>query len=570
MSYQVLARKYRPQNLEEVVGQDHISRTLRNALIENRVAHAYLFSGPRGVGKTTMARILAKALNCKDLKNNEPCGECPNCVEIANSTSVDVQEIDGASNRGIDEIRALRENVKFAPATSKYKIYIIDEAHQITDQAFNALLKTLEEPPSHVVFILATTEVHKIPITILSRCQRYRFRLLSPKEIMGHLEDLVRKENFQIDTQALQIITTASGGSVRDSLSLLDQAVSFVSEKVTADDMQNLLGFLPKEIISSVADYLGREDLSGVLTSIKEVNDQGYNLLQFGRDLREYFRNILLLRVSPDLLNTTPEEQKLLVTHRDLFSDAWLIRSGHLISRALNEMKWHDNPRIILELYLLRMAQPYVNGRELIEKIEQLEKNSSYKEEKETGNYSVKSVITSDSETLKKKESKKIDSAVPEKKKEESNVDFSSNKQDVGPAWEKVVNKLQEARPLLATYLINSSYRGFSDNSISIAASTKFEENGIKHNMAIIQDCLKEELGFPVSIRVIIDPEMGKKANNDSPVKEEIIVEEENQPVQNKEYFEVKEDITDGDGSVPRNLEKIVSKFPGQITKKKK
>ncbi|MCL1901723.1 MAG: DNA polymerase III subunit gamma/tau, partial [Firmicutes bacterium] len=252
MSYLVLARKFRPQNFDEVIGQEHISQTLKNAISENRIAHAYLFSGPRGCGKTTMARILAKALNCKNGPTANPCGVCENCVEIGKSANIDVLEIDGASNNGIDEIRALRENVKFSAANSKYKIYIIDEAHQITTQAFNALLKTLEEPPAHVVFILATTEQHKIPVTILSRCQRYRFKLISTKEIANAIKNIGQKEGFEIDDDALSIVVSASGGSMRDALSLLDQAVSSSVGKITGDYIRGLLGLLPKEIIALV------------------------------------------------------------------------------------------------------------------------------------------------------------------------------------------------------------------------------------------------------------------------------------------------------------------------------
>ncbi len=377
MSYVVLARKYRPKNFDQIVGQEHVSKTLKNAISENRVAHAYLFSGPRGVGKTTTARILAKSLNCKQGPTHDPCGHCPNCVEIAAGTSVDVQEIDGASNRGIDEIRALRDNVKFAPASSKYKIYIIDEAHQITDAAFNALLKTLEEPPEHVVFILATTESQKIPLTILSRCQRYRFRLLSSKEIMDSLQRLVEAESFRIEPAALQTITTSAGGSLRDALSMLDQAVSFVSGEVKLGDMQSLLGFLPKEIIYSTIDALSKNDSAKLLSIIKEISEQGYSLLQYARDLREHLRYLMILSLNSSVLEVTPDELKELEKRKTIFSVPWLIRSGHMLSRALDELRWSEQPRLVLELHMLRLAQPFESVKELIERIESLEKNDS-------------------------------------------------------------------------------------------------------------------------------------------------------------------------------------------------
>ncbi|MDO8734336.1 MAG: DNA polymerase III subunit gamma/tau, partial [Elusimicrobiota bacterium] len=227
MSYIVLARKYRPQKFDDIVGQEHITRVLKNAIKENRIAHGYIFSGQRGIGKTTTARIFAKALNCKERPKEEPCDKCDSCREIVGGNSIDVMEIDAASNRGIDQIRDLRENIKYAPSSSKYKIYIIDEAHQITNEAFNALLKTLEEPPAHAIFIFATTSTQKIPPTILSRCQRFSFRPLSIKEISGQIEKIAEKENIKIDDKAVAVIARSVGGALRDALSVFDQVISF-------------------------------------------------------------------------------------------------------------------------------------------------------------------------------------------------------------------------------------------------------------------------------------------------------------------------------------------------------
>ncbi|MEW6040270.1 MAG: DNA polymerase III subunit gamma/tau, partial [Elusimicrobiota bacterium] len=256
MAYLVLARKYRPQKFNEIVGQSHVSKVLQNAIKVNRIAHAYIFAGPRGTGKTTTARIFAKALNCKSLTSDEPCDKCDFCAEIKNGYSVDVLEIDGASNRGIDEIRALRENVKFAPANLKYKIYIIDEAHQITEAAFNALLKTLEEPPEHVIFMLATTEPQKIPDTILSRCQRFKFRPLSDVEIANNLKEIIKKEKFSVDENAAGLISRAANGSIRDSLSILDQIVSYSpDEAITKETVRELLGLTPLEVIETLFEF---------------------------------------------------------------------------------------------------------------------------------------------------------------------------------------------------------------------------------------------------------------------------------------------------------------------------
>ncbi|MCX5781603.1 MAG: DNA polymerase III subunit gamma/tau [Elusimicrobia bacterium] len=571
MSYVVLARKYRPQRLDEVIGQEHVSKTLHNALAENRIAHAYLFAGPRGVGKTTMARILAKALNCKDLRDNEPCGKCSNCVEIVNGSSVDVQEIDAASNRGIDDIRTLRENIKFAPATSKYKVYIIDEAHQITNEGFNALLKTLEEPPSHVVFILATTEAHKMPITILSRCQRYRFRLLSSKEIMAHLEKIVKSENFDVESESLQIITSASGGSVRDALSLLDQAVSSVSGKVKAQDVQNLLGFLPREIIAEITGYLAKEDSSGILKTIKNVAEQGFNLLQFGRDLRDHLRNILLCKASPESLEITADEKKLIESQKNLFTESWLIRSGHLISRSLDEMRWHDNPRIILELYLLKMAQPYLNAKELFDKIEKLEKNiepTNCLPAKGSEKTSV-NAAPAEYKTVKSKTVEILSDAKEEEKYNAAKENFKKpidlNAESI---WNSFVNETQNIRPLIWGYLSNAMLKEFNETSVTIGAQNKFEENGIKHNIPFIEEYLKTKLGRPVSVKVVVEAKKTGPENEIPQSKEEIVVEEENSGSNTVEFFEVKENSSDE--KIPHGLEKILDKFPGKIKKKTK
>ncbi|MDR2860855.1 MAG: DNA polymerase III subunit gamma/tau, partial [Elusimicrobiota bacterium] len=374
-SYQVLARKYRPMRFDDVIGQEHISQTLKNAISETRIANAYLFSGPRGCGKTTMARIFAKALNCKNGPTVEPCGKCDNCIEIGKSMSLDVIELDGASNRGINEIKDLMENTRFAPANSKYKIYIIDEAHQITKDAFNALLKTLEEPPEHVVFIMATTEQHKFPVTILSRCQRYRFKLLSAKEMTKVIKNIAKEENFEIDDAALDIVINASGGSMRDALSLLDQVISSGSGKITGAYIRELLGFLPKELIASITESLAKGDMPEILKTVNTITQDGYDILQFAKDLRDHLRQIMIYNISPEILDISQEDKQILENQKSLFTTARYLRMNNLISKALEEMHWHDQPRILLEMYLLKMAESYYDINALLKRIGELEKS---------------------------------------------------------------------------------------------------------------------------------------------------------------------------------------------------
>ncbi len=297
MGYLVLARKYRPTRFEDVIGQEHITKILKNAIAANRVAHAYLFCGPRGIGKTSCARIFAKILNCQETQAKRPCGECVSCREISASTGFDVLEIDGASNRGIDEIRTLRENVKFAPSYGRYKIYIIDEVHMLTAEAFNALLKTLEEPPEHVLFIFATTEAHKVPATIISRCQRYDFKRISLTACVETLAQITKKENLKVDEDALYAIAKAAQGSFRDALSILDQVGVLTDQEIKGQDVYSMLGLVELDLLFELTQALGRKDCAAGLKIFDEIIERGKDLKQVGRDLVEHYRNLMVIKV---------------------------------------------------------------------------------------------------------------------------------------------------------------------------------------------------------------------------------------------------------------------------------
>lgn len=303
MSYLVLARKYRPQTFDQLVGQDHITRLFKQAIESGRIAHAFLFCGPRGIGKTSCARILAKSLNCQNGPTLTPCGVCFACQEIANGNSFDVIEIDGASNRGIDEIRTLRENVKFAPAYGRYKIYIVDEVHMLTTEAFNALLKTLEEPPSHVKFIFATTEANKVPATILSRCQRFDFKRISVEMTIGNLKDICAKEGLKIDESALFAIAKASQGSMRDALSILDQLSALGEEGIDSKDVYSMLGIVETELLFSLTDALVAKDCVAALTVFNDIIERGKDIKQLGKDLTEHFRHMMIVKIGGPALS---------------------------------------------------------------------------------------------------------------------------------------------------------------------------------------------------------------------------------------------------------------------------
>jgi DNA polymerase III subunit gamma/tau len=360
MSYLVLARKCRPQVFEEVLGQAHITQTLQNAIKSGRVAHAYLFSGPRGVGKTTVARILAKALNCQNGPTPVPCNQCTSCREITQGISLDVQEIDGASNRGIDDIRELRESIKYLPTQGRYKIYIIDEVHMLTGEAFNALLKTLEEPPRHALFMFATTELNKVPLTIYSRCQSFNFRRVLLDSIVNYLNLLAQKEKVVIEDGALRLIARQSEGSVRDSLSLLDQILSFSGEGITEIQVQEILGFVDRRIIHEVGWAILENQVKRLLELVGEVYEFGYDLKQFLKDLIEHLRNLLLIKMGYDqgpLLDIPREEiQEMKEKIREISLD--FLQDGlHFLVHSEVELRKAPQPRLVLEMILLRAAR---------------------------------------------------------------------------------------------------------------------------------------------------------------------------------------------------------------------
>lgn len=370
MSYQVIARKYRPQTFDEVAGQRLVSETLKNAIRTGRVAHGYIFSGARGVGKTTMARILAKSLNCAEGPTVTPCGRCASCLEIAAGNSVDVLEIDAASNRGIDEIRALRENVRYLPARDRNKVFIIDEVHMLTTEAFNALLKTLEEPPERSLFVLATTEAHKLPATIQSRCQHFAFRLLDYAEILARLRQICAWEGVEAAEGALGAIAQAAGGSLRDALSLLDEVIAGCGNKVEEEKTRQLLGVVPSELLSGIVEAIQAGNSSAVLERISQLGAEGYDLNAFLNELTRYVRNLMVARscgADSALLQVSKGEREDLGRVSARFSEEDLARFFQVLLRAQNEMRYSLEPRFHLELALIKL----VHARNLV-KIESL------------------------------------------------------------------------------------------------------------------------------------------------------------------------------------------------------
>lgn len=376
MPYIVLARRWRPQLFKDVVGQEHVTKTLQNAISTGRIAHAYLFSGPRGVGKTTVARILAKAVNCMKGISPEPCEECNTCREITAGRSIDVIEIDAASNRGIDEIRELRESVKFAPVSGRYKVYIIDEAHMLTIEAFNALLKTLEEPPEHVIFILATTEPYKIPATILSRCQRFDFRRLNRSEIVGRLREMAKSDSFSIDDDSLFLIAESADGSMRDALSILDQLLSFSDGNIKVEEVGKILGMGQYHLLDQLVWNIIKNNSSESLNTLNNLADHGADLNQCLKKLIYYFRDLMVYKINPGLIDASEARLQQLARQSEGLSTDRIMRIARVLMQTENDIKQWGYERLNLEMALgrlSRLSEGDIPLTEVLGKLEQIE-----------------------------------------------------------------------------------------------------------------------------------------------------------------------------------------------------
>ena len=379
MSYMALYRKFRPTRFSEVKGQDHIVKTLENQMRTGRIGHAYLFCGTRGTGKTTVAKILAKAVNCEHPVDGEPCGECEVCKAIAEGNSMNVIEIDAASNNGVDNIREIKEQVQYSPATGKYKVYIIDEVHMLSIGAFNALLKTLEEPPEYVIFILATTEVHKIPITILSRCQRYDFHRITAATIKKQLADLMKQEQVDAEDKALEYVARMADGSMRDALSLLDQCIAFyLGEKLTYDNVLEVLGTVDIQVYSDLLDMILSQDINGVMDLLEDVARQGREWSQFITDFLWYLRNLLLVgqgNAAEEALEVSTDQLKLLQEKAKAVEENTLIRYIRILSELLERIRYATTKRVLVEVEMMKMCRPQMETDQssLADRVRQLE-----------------------------------------------------------------------------------------------------------------------------------------------------------------------------------------------------
>lgn len=543
MNYLVTARKWRPLVFEDVIGQEHISTTLRNAISQNRLSHAYLFSGPRGVGKTTSARILAKAINCKSPKDFNPDNDCEICKEITEGRSMDVFEIDGASNRGIEEIRNLRESVKYVPTKNKYKVYVIDEVHMLTKEAFNALLKTLEEPPPHVIFIFATTEVHKVPATILSRCQRFDFKRIAIEEIMKHLRTIANADNISIDEDALLIIAKKGDGSMRDAQSIFDQVISFCGNEITTKKIIEALGLVDQELFFRTTDLIKNKNTKGGVELVEEILNQGYDIKEFLAGLNEHLRNLLIVLTteSAQMLEVPEVYKKRYIEDSKQFSETDILRLVKIVSDTETSIKWVQQPRFKLEVALIQMIKidNSVEISKLLNQIEELKKkiDSGIKVEGKVMASSPSFATTQKSTTIPPTRTSLMNlggygfgvknyetaSGVFSGKNfsnETSSVaqSFSTAKSisldEAVAKWGVIVNEAGQNRVFLKTILSSSRIIDCSNGSIKISCPNESHLEMLKKNRDYITDLAQQIYGTKVRLEAIVDANLTENPAN--------------------------------------------------------
>jgi DNA polymerase-3 subunit gamma/tau len=532
MSYLVLARKYRPQTFERVIGQEHVTRTLGNAIALGRVAHAVLFSGPRGTGKTTVARILAKALNCVKGPAPVPCNVCRSCNEIASGNAVDVFEIDGASNNSVEQVRELRENVKYMPAHSPYKIYIIDEVHMLSIAAFNALLKTLEEPPAHIQFIFATTEPHKIPITILSRCQRHDFKRIPLELIKRHMESICEQEEIDIAKQCLWLMAREASGSMRDALSLLDQVMTCAKGRITYEEVLEILGIIDRKFIFDISNAVLHGEVAEFLDCLDTVYDRGHDMKKLYADLLEHFRNLLVIKIGKNvskLIGFPSHEIELMLEQVKDMSAAYLNQIFDLLFKEEATIKFSTNPKMALELAFIRLFQfkPALPIDLLINKLDQLRQEiagSPQKDTFETGTdegSAVKTVVSM------KPENNLGQRAAGSSRPKNTGAKASSptpTAADENPqqAWNRIYEIISERNPSLAANLTKASLKRLAGRRLEIEVNGNgFNVNMIKRkkNLDTIKTVCREFFGKDMEIvisakEIPADADQKKKSND--------------------------------------------------------
>ncbi len=523
MAYVVFALKWRPQGFDEIIGQDHVVTTLKNAIQKKRLAHAYLFAGPRGVGKTSTARILAKALNCKEGPTDSPCGKCASCLEIAKGQSLDVMEIDGASNRGIDEIRALRENIKFSPTQGKFKVYIIDEVHQITAEGFNALLKTLEEPPPFVKFIFATTHPHKVMPTILSRCQRLDFRRVSVIEVIAQLEKIVAAEGVSVDKNVLFAIAKSSDGSLRDAESILDQLISFAKDKVSLADVTSMLGLVEQDIFFAMTEHIIKKDAAAALRLLNEIIDEGKDVGIFLTNFIEHFRNLMVAKVAQadaELIDLPAELCQRLSQQSQALRLEEIFNAFTILVNTQEMCKRLDSMRIPLEVSLVRLANKPVSSGEPAPAAEARKEPRPYNPPVQA-----KAPLTSPVARQKVIPAQQIKPAeaikpVEEPKPEppQASAAAAVSLEHIKEGWQRIISGLGETKMSVATYLNEGAAVNMQHNLLTISlpknCSLHKEVLEKKENKMLIEKNFSQVFNTALKVYFVLSEEQKQEHNS--------------------------------------------------------
>ncbi|CEQ17398.1 DNA polymerase III subunit gamma/tau [Paraclostridium sordellii] len=543
--HKALYRAYRPQNFKDVVGQNHIIRTLKNQIQNNNVGHAYLFCGTRGTGKTSTAKIFARAVNCENSVDEEPCNECEVCKDILNDNIMDVIEIDAASNNSVDDIREIRENVKYTPAKCKYKVYIIDEVHMLSQGAFNALLKTLEEPPSYVIFILATTEPHKIPATILSRCQRFDFKRVTVKDMAIRMKEICDDVNIEVDERALNLIARNSQGALRDALSILDQCMSFSEGNIEYKDVVDLLGTVNIEQLFEMAEYVIKEDTKKCLEILNEFVIWGKDIKNLVDDLIDHFRNLMVCKVSKDLdeiISLPDETVELLKSQSSLIETNEIIRILNILSTTQDAIKSSTNPRVLAEVSIMKLSQPmFDDSKEAL-----LKRISTLEETIRSGNIKINNIETKGSIEVEKE-------IVQEQPKEE--VYYEEVKSEdvklIEKSWENILMHIKKDKNM-PVYAILREAREFNVNSnnlyIMFDDNFAFAKNKLSdsNTLEYVESIVRETINRSFSIKIILRSESKNiklEIEKEEKDKGEEILEE----VFPKEILDIKESIAENE-----------------------
>ena len=521
MAYQVLSLKWRPQAFDDVVGQNHVTKTLINAFKKDRVAQAYILTGPRGVGKTTTARIISKALNCPKTNSGVPCNQCNICQEIIDGRNLDVLEIDGASNRGIEEIRNLREQIKYTPMGSNYKVFIIDEVHMLTNQAFNALLRTLEEPPSHGKFILATTDIHKVPSTIISRCQRFDFNRITSDVISKRLSVILKSENIDIDNESLLSISQKSDGSMRDALSILDQVIAYSGESITIEDVSTVIGLIPNEIYFDFTDAIIEKDYNKMMTVISSIQNAGLSLQDVSQGLIKHCNNLLITSVDKGeelLLDINEEAKNRYIATCKNHDNKDLIRISKVLHDMQYSLKQVSQPMIIFEMTALKLIEMDTT-LSISELISDLSSNIPQKKinQKNKTNISNKEKLPGSNN-----ESKKIsDISIDSNDKTEKKINYSLNLDIIKEKWDDFVDKVSKQRPSIGTILDNAEPLELNENllTVNIFDLPKFSIGNLEHNQELINQFAQEHYDMALKIipKLVESDKVGHKSKDNDP-----------------------------------------------------